>query len=796
MDNQEYHIEILKKYKDLPASIAKQYKRADKFITYHEGDRDLKTFRINLPECPDLRLIEGYGLPAKDQKWKPPIVPKKLKNLQIKIEENRVNSGINLDKNPVTLEDLYKELKENPKHYKKEIEFIKKQWYHRMNGYWFFNNGKPTYIDGWHYFYISYWNLDIGLPDYRSRDRKFFVFAKYCYTTTEAYFPMKISYYDDNGDRKVRYLPETKKNLKLVRQLIDNNEGKLEKGDFIVDMGYRTVYGFNYPKHRREGASYKAECINYCIISSMNKAVGGVQAMDDITASKVFSKQLIKPWRSLVWFFKTAYEGSDNPKSKLSMDFPSQKIGSKGAGASVKKGLQSYIDYATTASRDYYDGEKLMFYHDDETGKTTNENVYERHQVVKQCLSQGNGAKIHGFTIKTSTVGEMTRRGGQNFFQLCMDSMYDKRNESGQTRTGLLNLFVPAYDGLEGFVDEYGDSIINTPTKEQQEFIKKDYGAKEYLRRNISQYEDDDTPESRAKVSEETRLNPTQFRDCFRRSSSDTGFNVQVLEDRINELQMESTLTRNGNFVRDKETGKVYFESDEEGRFTVSYLLPEKETNLVSNVNGEIAPLRKDKFVASADPFKFQKVEGKRMSNGGGAVFMKRNRILDPDDKPIKNWTTHRFVCTYNYRPDRKEDYFEDMLNMCLYYGCPMFPEINVTGVWDYFEANGFGGMLEYGLDKYGKTRQTPGFNSNEGTKQDIFNSWRDYIQQHGHREKHIELLQECSDIDGIEDMTNYDLFTAGGGCLISLENSYNERVEKFNDDDIDLSEAFEEYVY
>jgi len=39
-------------------------------------------------------------------------------------------------------------------------------------------------IDGWHYFYCEWWNIDAGLPKYRDRDRKFFLFARKIYTET------------------------------------------------------------------------------------------------------------------------------------------------------------------------------------------------------------------------------------------------------------------------------------------------------------------------------------------------------------------------------------------------------------------------------------------------------------------------------------------------------------------------------------------------------------------------------------------------------------------------------------
>ena len=133
---------------------------------------------------------------------------------------------------------------------KKEIEFIGQEWDRRTNGYWFYNCGVPTYIDGWHYFYLNYWQLDNGLPEYRDRDRKFFLFARYCFTTTESYYPFKVM-----KGGKPAYFSDEKDAIKFA------DGGVVEHGNFILDMKKRTILGFIYPKHRREGATYRAECI-------------------------------------------------------------------------------------------------------------------------------------------------------------------------------------------------------------------------------------------------------------------------------------------------------------------------------------------------------------------------------------------------------------------------------------------------------------------------------------------------------------------------------------------------------
>ena len=113
--------------------------------------------------------------------------------------------------------------------------------------------------------------------------------------------------------------------------------------------------------------------------------------------------------------------------------------------------------------------------------------------------------------------------------------------------------------------------------------------------------------------------------------------------------------------------------------------------------------------------------------------------------------------------PRTKKEYCEDMLLMCRYYGCKMNPEIDVPALWEHFEDNGFAGFLHYDLDIYGEQLQTPGDTSNEKRKQAIFTFYMDYIEHHAHREKHLGILEQCRKIEGPEQMTDFDLFTAGG---------------------------------
>ena len=97
----------------------------------------------------------------------------------------------------------------------------------------FFNNGKPTYITGWHYFNLNFWTMDAkeNRPAYRDRDRKEFIFRKYAYETTETF-----------------------ERLDAENVAIKENDGTYK----MIDVGRRICYGVIQPKNRRSGNTHKA----------------------------------------------------------------------------------------------------------------------------------------------------------------------------------------------------------------------------------------------------------------------------------------------------------------------------------------------------------------------------------------------------------------------------------------------------------------------------------------------------------------------------------------------------------
>lgn len=1002
-----------------------------------------------------------------------------------------------------TSEQVWEELENNQLLYKDEILWVKVQWHRILNGYWFYQCGTPIYIHGYHYGYCSFFEIDEGLPQYRDRDRKFFLFYEYCLTDTFGFNPEFL-------DRKGNPIPDEEGNYRMI------------------DLKRRVCAGFIYPKHRREGATYKAECcLLLFTITNMN-CHSGIQSMDGNSAEEVFRVKLKEPWKKLPFFLRPTYSGSTDAAKRIEFKPQARKLTQDGGSLLNKDmGLQSFIDWATTAKRGFYDGAKLKFAHLDEIGKclayntpvkmldgtnkmvqdivqgdlvmgpygekrtvkslgrgeemmyrvipnqgepwgcneghilsvythygssekyfgvpkgsvvnmtikrylslpddvkrhlslyktgvnfshknlnidpytlglwlgdgssqepkiylmddeikeylesrysstylsadrtvfglnihnvrhyfrsydllgnkhipndfmfssrdqrmellagiidsdgslnrniksgkpsnyevsqkrealanqicelamslgfgasvkkkktswvyngekkfgvafrvniygdiytipcrvnrkiaekcefsqnrrdplktgfkvekvgvgkyygftliedplfllgdftvthnTTEENVDERNNVLMRCLMVGS--KIQGISIHTSTVAEQSREGGENMKILCYKSHWHERNKNGETSSKLYVLFTSAADGLEGFVDKYGRSVIHDPTPEQSEQIGHSIGALEYRKNitdklleqgNFSQY------------NEELRQHPIYYKHCFIGNQQESGFNLQIINKRIDILESDGSATERGNLEwvtsRDSAYPQVEWFPDPNGKWFMSHLPSPSVKNKLIKRDGIWHPAETHRYIHSSDPFRFNKKNVKRIeldptkkhrskSNGGGATFWMRDISIDPPDKDIKYWQSHRFVCTYNNRVDDKITYADDMLKQTVYFGGLHYPERNMPVIWERFQEWGYGGFLKHDVDTKGQIKEEPGFyiGNNDLVKQDMFSRFMQYIQSHGMRERHVEILDECRKISGIDELKLFDLFAACAGCLIGMDNSYGE---------------------
>lgn len=629
-------------------------------------------------------------------------------------------------------------LESNQTYYKAEIEYIQKDIQRAKQGLWYFIKGKPYFIPPAGYFYLQWWPIEGKPVDFRMRDLKFWLF------------------------------------------------------DYMVDND-ADVIGFNYPKHRREGATNRASCKRYKVAIDTSFAHCGMQSKDRLHAQEIHEQMVLPAWREYMPFWwKPIYNGNNIDMSVLRFTSPVARNNPDHG----KKALNSLIDFRDSGEK-AYDGLKLRHLFNDEIGKTVEVNVKKRWEIQRQCLS--DGSTIIGKCLNASTVDEMEKGGGRVFKEICDQSHFHQKDETtGRTTSWLYNLFMPAYEGFGGempkhlqkrfghdrWVDKYGFDVTDPETGRPAAEVFHMAVRMDYKRRGDVEGE-----------IEYTRQFPLRWRDCWRVSVKECNFNLAIIEDRLDYYRNGNTDKQRGDFMWEngQQDTRVIWVPNEQGKFYLSWQFEDpRDTNRFFMEDGVRVPGNTRRFVAGGDPFKFKTTKTGKKSDGGGAVFMKHDIMIDPPQKDVSAFTTNRFVCTYSNRPRDKRIYGEDMLMMCVYFGCEMNPEINVEFLWDYFSDRGYGRYLYYHFDvNKNKLSVTPGMSTHEKVKETIFREWQFYIQHHGLRERHDEILEQCKEIE--DDMNDYDLFVAGGYALMAANSNPFKPQEQTV---VDIEHLFPTYYY
>jgi len=551
---------------------------------------EISGIKIELPEKPKKKDILFSGLPKKKQKWSRTELPP----------------------------GLY------PETSSKYADFIKQEFERRENGVWFMNNGVPTYITGEHYYYLNWCKLDIGYPQYRDRDRRFYIFWEYCSK-------------DPN------------------------------------------CFGMVMVKHRREGASYKGAAMLLYEVTANYNAHGGIISKTGADAKSLFTDKMVYMFRNLPFFFQPIIDGSDNPKSTLSFNQPGQKISKNFKTVTKSEALNSKIDWRNTKENSY-DSVKLVRYLCDEAGKWVDANVEKNWEVVRSCLTLGD--KIIGKCFMPSTVNELSKSGGENFKNLWNDSDPNDLDANGRTRSGLYQYFTPAYDGYEGFIDEYGMSVVDTPDNEQSKFIDKKIGAKEFLDNIRSSYKN-----NTSKLSEEKRQRPFSIDEAFRSDVNNSIFDVERIYQQIDYNNASKGMTVNGDFVwkGGVEDSEVIWQPRKNGKFTIAWIPPEDRRNNKTTNNGRVFPGNDIEVVAGCDPYDHDTTTDGRRSDAAAYVYKKFS---------MRDDFSNVFVCEYIHRPPKADIFYEDMIKMCYFYGCQILVENNKVGIIEYFERRGYNNYL------------------------------------------------------------------------------------------------------
>ena len=499
--------------------------------------------------------------------------------------------------------------------YDERLEDYKKQeWDRRLNGFWYMNNGKPLFLTGLHYLYLQWWPIDIGYPKFRMPDLEKFYFMEYCIQDP-------------------------------------------------LCMGMLEV------TKRRFGKSFVAGLFVSEYITRTKMTNGGIQSKTGSDAKKFFAKTVVNPFRRLPKFFRPEYDMSLGVNPKTEMRFQKTNVRGKKAEDSVDKDeLGSIIDHQS-ADTVAYDGQKLHRYVADECGKTTEVNVYDRHEVVRYCLLDDEG-KIIGKALYTTTVEKLTteKDGVQDAFKLLWEeSNQDKRQDNGTTSSGLYRFFMSA-KRTRNF-DDFG-------YPDQDKTLDQILADRETVKNN-----------PRA-LSARVRKEPLTIDEAFSTDSDKCIFNVMNIGAREQYLKEFPVLKRHIIFYRDIDQTvrwRNITDKEEDFHWVITQFPKTGEENKHTFDVKTRKPARVADGAIAIDGY--SNSQGGKYGSKASAWIGRRYDLTDPDN-------TGKAIGHLYGRPQIKETLHEQVLLAAEFYGYQAWYEHNSDDYLSYFRDRGRVGYL------------------------------------------------------------------------------------------------------
>ena len=710
-----YEQTLWKEVKDLiNPKILKKQNRFKKWEYGYNSDYDFivisKTGQIGqIIEIQNLRIaLPATNEPFKrsekkeDQYWHKAEYPKELSKIKSRFD----------------WEDYDTEFKEY------WYDYIDKEFTRRDEGYWFYNNGVPTYITGTHYMYLQWSKIDVGAPDYREANRLFYIFWEAC------------------------------------------------KAD-------NRCYGMCYLKNRRSGFSFmsSAELVNQATISS--DARFGILSKSGADAKKMFTDKVVPISINYPFFFKPIQDGMDRPKTELAYRIPASKLTRRKLDDNVKlkelQGLDTTIDWKNTGDNSY-DGEKLKLLAHDESGKWERpDNILNNWRVTKTTLRLGS--RIVGKCMMGSTSNALDK-GGENFKKLYGNSDVDKRNKNGQTASGLYSLFIPMEWNYEGFMDTYGLPIFvggSSPVK-SIDGSTVTTGVIQHWENEVEGLKHDQDA-----LNEYYRQFPRTEKHAFRDETKDSLFNLSKIYQQIDhneDLNQKINVTQGSfqwtNGIKDTQ---VIFYPSSSGRFNISWVPPKNLQNNVILKSGARYPANEHIGAFGCDSYDISGTVDGRGSKGALHGLTK----FTMEDAP-----PNQFFLEYVARPDTAETFFEDVLMALVFYGMPILAENNKPRLLYYLKRRGYRGFSMNRPDKLinklsSTEREVGGIpNTSEDIKQAHAAAIEYYIENHvgaletGYGNMYFQRTLDDWSRFNINNRTKYDASISSGLAIMACnKNKY-----------------------
>lgn len=645
---------------------------------------------------------------------------------------------------PKHMEDIEFDAEGDPIYTPEQRKFALREIDRCRDGYWFMNNGVATYVNGAYYFWLNYWYLEDGVqPEYRECDRLFFLFFVSCY-----------------------------------------------KNPYIACI----IRG----KARREGATSHGTCIEVWIATNAagfggNKRCGNISKTGD-DVDDMFEQMLVPGYKRLPIFLRPRTDGPDDPKKEILFRKPGAKKQQKATTDISRHGLNSIITKRDT-TLNAYDSGRWSFILIDEGGKWLKVNIIKYWRIVKDVLVKG--ASRVGFAYMPSTVNPPDK-GGDNFKRLWQQADQFKYpiNKLPQQ---MVKYFKPAFDGLNGFIDRYGFSVIEKPDEETLKYlIEKNQeltndeervpdeflcmGARAYLNYRLDILEDE------ADKSEEKRKYPQQEDDMFDFGDIMSPLDLDKIKAQIKNLVDNPVPWRRGTLVPvrevvdGREIVKIEFFDNQQGHWMIKDF-PKIPNHYVIEEYGNMRvakPMSTFMYGGGADTYRFDKTQ--QLGSKGVIVI---------GDKMDHSGEGGEIQAMYVGRPKLTELFWKELMMACMWYGCTITVEKDATQEYIKYFQNKMTNVLncnclpmlgkkpdvtidttrkkQSGAIEYGVSSADPFTFAKEIELLQI------YVFKHVDKIKLIQILEALMKLD-IEDRTKSDIAIGVMMFLLNIIGDFQQR--------------------
>jgi len=568
-------------------------------------------------------------------------------NPKAKFQRTHIPEYMNIEKNQIKEDGsiLYTPLQQ---------QFIKEEVKKILNtGHWVYIRGVLTWLNPWMYFGLNYWRPALetqdGFLEYRDRQRKILHF---CWNVHQ----------------------------------------------------HHKELGVIYLKGRQEGLSTWGHLIMYWLATRAEKQNIGLSSSDQKLSDENFDELIAKPVNSLpIWLIPVHRMN----KNELILTEPPERLSKTKKTSSVSKALGGSIRLRALTKRGW-DGKRLNGLFADEGGKWVLVQISK--WWSKQVRALMVNGKKRGFAFFPTTTEEGDQ-GGAEFRKFFDQANFETRQEGKYptTTNKLVNLFLPAYMGLPGWADAYGNDIVDFPDEEQWDWMQRTghderIGAKDKLLRDRQQLLDAGLDDLYA---EEMRQNPFTPSDAFNSLNEHCPFDVTILQGlkRVADTKEIQDRIRKGYFywMDAKEQTIVGWRDDKKGPIERTWEPPMGMINKMQVKRGIKGPVSVKLGAFGVDPYlkASTKTKGSKMAITGKLYY---NKFYEDQNKKERETTgrnlpgyfpTPAIFLSFTHRSADPSYDMEQLMMAAVYYSFPIVIENNTSiSVENYFSMRGFSGYL------------------------------------------------------------------------------------------------------